>query len=133
MTVDCVSHPDNHGYAGRLGAAVYDHDAANCGFVEAAITTVFNVTPEALRAPTRSCAEVALARQVAMYVMHVVFGWSLTSVGRHFGRDRTTAGHACRRVEDQRDDPAFDAMLTAIERAAAACRTAARVRWEWSH
>lgn len=130
MTVECMSHPNTRGYSGCLGDAVYDHDAANCRFVEATIAAVFNVTPDALRAPTRSRAEVAFARQVAMYVMHVVFGWSLTSVGRRFGRDRTTAGHACRRIEDQRDDPVFDTTLSAIERAAAACQMAARARWE---
>ena len=32
-----------------------------------------------------------------------------------FGRDRTTAGHACAQVEDRRDDPGFDSRLQALE------------------
>ena len=31
------------------------------------------------------------------------------------GRDRTTAAHACRVIEDRRDDPRFDAKLIALE------------------
>lgn len=130
MTLEHVKLSDNVTQPNRIGDAVFDHDSANCLFVEATISTVFNVSADALRAPTRSCADIALARQVAMYVMHVVFGWSLTNVGRRFGRDRTTAGYACRRIEDHRDDPVFDSTLTAIERAAAACQMAARARWE---
>lgn len=55
-------------------------------------------------------------RQIAMYVCHVVLRLSLSDIGAAFGRDRTTAGHACNRVEDRRDDAAFDAFVSAIER-----------------
>jgi hypothetical protein len=33
---------------------------------------------------------------------------------RLFRRDRTTAGHACRRVEDRRDDPEVDRRIEAV-------------------
>ncbi|MCP5432292.1 MAG: chromosomal replication initiator DnaA [Alphaproteobacteria bacterium] len=69
----------------------------------------------ALAAPSRCEAPVARARQVAMYLCHVVFGMSLTEVGRAFGRDRTTAAHACRLVEDLRDDALLDAWLGRLE------------------
>lgn len=52
--------------------------------------------------------------------MHVTFGFSLSAVGRHFGRDRTTAAHACRQVEDRRDDRDFDLLLDRLEYAARA-------------
>lgn len=55
-------------------------------------------------------------RQVAMYVCHVVLRLSLSDIGAAFGRDRTTVGHACNVVEDRRDDAAFDAFVSAIER-----------------
>ncbi len=32
-----------------------------------------------------------------------------------FSRDRTTAAHACRVVEDRRDCPHIDAIITAVE------------------
>lgn len=55
------------------------------------------------------------ARQIAMYLTYVIFQWSLERVGAAFGRDRSTAGHACRLVEDMRDDQGFDAMLDRLE------------------
>jgi hypothetical protein len=55
-------------------------------------------------------------RQIAMYVCHVVLRLSQADIGVAFGRDRTTVGHACNRVEDRRDDVAFDAFVSAIER-----------------
>ncbi|WP_454848671.1 helix-turn-helix domain-containing protein [Rhizobium binxianense] len=55
-------------------------------------------------------------RQIAMYVCHVVLQIPLTDIGRAFGRDRTTVGHAGHIVEDRRDDPAFDEFVSAVER-----------------
>jgi chromosomal replication initiation ATPase DnaA len=55
-------------------------------------------------------------RQIAMYVCHVVLRLSMADIGAAFGRDRTTVGHACNVVEDRRDDAAFDAFVSAIER-----------------
>ena len=58
-------------------------------------------------------------RQIAMYVSHVILQVSLTDIGIVFGRDRTTASHACHVVEDRRDDTDFDAFIAAIERVVA--------------
>ena len=55
-------------------------------------------------------------RQIAMYLCHVVLQMSLTDIGTGFGRDRTTASHACHVVEDLRDDPVYDAFLSTLER-----------------
>ena len=55
------------------------------------------------------------ARHTSMYLIYVIFQWPLERVGAAFGRDRTTAGYACRQVEDMRDDPGFDAMLERLE------------------
>lgn len=59
--------------------------------------------------------EIAHARQLAMYLMHVTLGATLTRVGRVFGRDRTTVAHACARVEDRRDDEQFDLFVDGLE------------------
>ena len=64
---------------------------------------------------SRSRAPIASARQLAMYMMHVVLGRNLTEVGRFFGRDRTTVSHACFRIEDMRDDPEFDERINRLE------------------
>lgn len=64
---------------------------------------------------SRCRAETARARQLAMYLAHVVLGQSLTSIGIAFGRDRTTVSHACALIEDLRDDPIFDEEVTRLE------------------
>ena len=55
-------------------------------------------------------------RQVAMYVCHVVLQIPIKDIAAVYGFDRTTVGHACRVTEDRRDDRAYDAFVSAIER-----------------
>ena len=55
---------------------------------------------------------------------HVAFELPLSRVALAFGRDRSTAAHACHRIEDRRDDRAFDDYMDALE---AALRTAPRL------
>lgn len=88
---------------------------ASISLMQATVARLYGVSLEELRAPTRCKARIAFARQVAMYLSHVVFGMSLAAVGRHFGRDRTTAAHACRCIEDRRDDYEFDRLMERIE------------------
>ena len=79
------------------------------------VSTTFNVGLTELCAPTRCRKNVALARQVAMYLTHIAGGFNLSEVGRLFNRDRTTASHACRVIEDLRDDPNVDKVLLCLE------------------
>lgn len=80
-----------------------------------AIEAAFEVGPGDLCGATRGRSDVALARQTGMYLARVTLGMTLAGAGLLFGRDRTTAAHACRLVEDMRDDVQFDALLEAIE------------------
>ena len=88
---------------------------ARTRLAEAAVSRACCVPVEELRARTRRKAPVAFARQMAMYLSHVALGVSLTRIGTCFGRDRTTASHACRVIEDRRDDPAFDHLVGCLE------------------
>ncbi len=81
---------------------------------------LFQIPVEELQSPTRRRPTAALARQVAMYVCHVSLGFSFSDVGELFDRDRTTASHACRVIEDRRDDRDFDELIGRIEIAIAA-------------
>lgn len=90
-------------------------DAARAGFVRAIVAYAWDVPEAELAAPTRSNAQAAFGRQVAMYLTHVGFELSLSRVALAFGRDRTTVSHACHKVEDRRDDPALDSMLDELE------------------
>ncbi len=81
---------------------------------------MFQIPVEELDAATRRNPDVALARQSAMYVCHVMLRLSFSEIGQHFGRDRTTVAHACKVVEDHRDDQVFDELVGRIETAVAA-------------
>lgn len=87
--------------------------------INPAVAGVFGVDMGDLCAATRRSPRAAFARQVAMYLAHVVCGLSLTEVGVLFDRDRTTVAHACELVEDRRDDPELDGQLEHLERAVA--------------
>jgi hypothetical protein len=86
-----------------------------CWLLEEAAALAFGVPPDELRARSRRGAQVAFARQSAMYLAHVVLGLNYREVGELFRRDRTTAAHACRCVEDRRDDPTIDVRLDMLE------------------
>ncbi len=81
---------------------------------------LFDIPSRELRRPGRSSSGISRARQIAMYVAHVVLRLSMAEVGRGFGRDRTTVLHACHLVEDLRDDPEFDRVVAVAERIARA-------------
>jgi len=93
-----------------------------CDLVALATAAAFAVPVRELNAASRRTPYIAFARQSAMYLAHVTFGLSYSEVGRGFGRDRTTAAHACRLIEERRDDPAIDAVLGSLEGACAALR-----------
>lgn len=57
----------------------------------------------------------AFARQVAAYLCHVAFAWSLSRVALAFGRDRSTMAHACHAIEDRREEPQFDLWISGLE------------------
>jgi hypothetical protein len=103
--------------SGAAGALPWMGVDVGCSFVRQMVAAAFGLAPTDLEAPTRLSARAAFARQVAMYISHVHLRLSLSEVGRYFGRDRTTAGHACRTVEDRRDDPSVDRIIDCIGRA----------------
>jgi chromosomal replication initiation ATPase DnaA len=85
------------------------------GMIKTTVMQIYNVPPDQMLSPSRGAAQVALARQVAMYLTHVIGRIDYAEVGRCFGRDRTTVQHACAVVEDRRDDPQFDRTVHLLE------------------
>jgi chromosomal replication initiation ATPase DnaA len=85
--------------------------------VTSCVASDFELDEKVLAETTRGAPRVAFARQVAMYLAHVGFALSFAAVGRMFGRDRTTVSHACRVIEDGRDDAWLDRRLAVLERA----------------
>ena len=89
--------------------------AARARLAEAGAATSCATRIGRLRSRCRGTAAQAHARQLAMYLAHVVFGLNYTQIGLCFGRDRTTVRHACARIEDARDDRLWDGTLSALE------------------
>ncbi len=106
-------------YIGTSSAykAQYIQFSVLSSLLEQTVSTMFAVPLRDLRAKSRCAARVAFARQVAMYLAHVVFGLTLTRVGYMFGRDRTTVAHGCAVVEDRRENPILDRALNVVESA----------------
>lgn len=105
--------------AGRLSAKVLAFDRLRS---DAAAGRVIELVAKARSVPvllllhkSRCTAEVAEARQLAMYVMHVGLQRTYEQIGRLFGRDRTTVSYACAQTEDRREDGAFDALVAGLE------------------
>lgn len=92
--------------------------AAPCHIAAKLAAAHYEVPLAQLRTRRRGTQRSTRARHVAIYPAHVGFGLKLAEVGNAFRRDRATAGYACARIEDARDDPAFDAALTGLETAA---------------
>ena len=55
------------------------------------------------------------ARQVAMYLTHVIGQMSLAQVAAEFNRERSTVGYSCHAVEDRRESPLFDEQIERLE------------------
>jgi hypothetical protein len=98
------------------------HDAREIRDAEASIAGVLelvaayhHIAVDELVAPTRRSPAIARARQVAMYLAVVDLEIPRNTVGRIFGRHWTTIGYAVARVEDRRDDPAFDGRIAELE------------------
>src|SRR5262245_28425024 len=102
---------------GRIPGAAQRPAQRAADLISTAVAAAFTVPVGELRASSRRRAPVALARQSAMYLAHVTLGLSFAEVGRAFGRDRTTAAHACRRIEDRRTEVRLDTALAELEQA----------------
>lgn len=81
------------------------------GMVEYAL----KLAPNTVLEPKRGTADIAYARQIAMYAVYVGFGISLARVANAFGRDRSTVAYACHQIEDRRDDPSLDTWLDRLD------------------
>ena len=75
------------------------------------VGVALGIDPDRLTRTERGDARTAFARHVAIYLACTRLGLSFTEAGRLFGRDRTTASYACRRVEERRDEAWTDQLV----------------------
>ena len=85
------------------------HDIARATLAGNLAAYAFGADGADMMCATRGAAHAAFVRQAAMYLAHVAFEMSLSRVAYAFERDRSTVAHACRVIEDKRDDEEFDA------------------------
>nr|WP_303651372.1 helix-turn-helix domain-containing protein [Asticcacaulis currens] len=90
-------------------------DTAPVEYVIGLVSGVTGVPLSDIWATHRKDARTARARQLSMYLISVAWQWPLYRIGAAFGRDRTTVGHACRRIEDLRDDRQWDEQIERLE------------------
>jgi chromosomal replication initiator protein len=85
--------------------------------IQRAVAKHYSLPVEMLSAKTRR-KEVALARQIAMYLSRQLTGEPLKEIGTQFGgRDHTTVIHACQAIEELMvQDPEFQGMLDRISK-----------------
>jgi chromosomal replication initiation ATPase DnaA len=109
---------DQECFAPRQGIEFEDFESTvslRAGMVQIVVAQTYGVAIEDLRGSTRGIPQTALARQIAMYLTHVVFAISVRDIARSFRRDRSTCFYAIRRVEELREDPELNRTLGWLE------------------
>jgi len=102
-------------------------DIQRAQLIVAAVTLEFGTPYMDVKSKTRGSNEICFARQLSMYLMNVIYGISLSRIGRAFNRDRSTASHACHVMEDYREDPQLDHKISRLEQfLSASCLLAPR-------
>jgi chromosomal replication initiation ATPase DnaA len=103
--------------SGHRRATVLKQDAAAHALVSG-VARARRVAIAAILGCNRGSADIALARQVSIYLLRVVLGRSFENISELFWRSRSTAQHACQVVEQLReDDPLLDDQIEKIENA----------------
>lgn len=80
-----------------------------------AVAMEFGTPHLSLKRLKRRGTDMALARQVAMYLLRGVFDSSFVNIAKTFNRHPTTVSHAMRVIEEERDDPVLDAKIARLE------------------
>lgn len=96
-------------------SADHRRDRMVVAFLTSLVALATDIPAQDIAARRRSTLAATRARQITIYLAHVGLAWPLWRVAAAFNRDRTTAGHAIRIVEELRDDPSFDGQMTGLE------------------
>ena len=110
-----TSAKETHDSALEVKGSREHYRDAVCGLCEHVVSMALSISLREMRSHSRCKADIAMARQIAMYLAHTKFSILMTEVGLHFRRDRTTVSYACAQIEDRRDDFSFDLMICQLE------------------
>lgn len=104
-----------HKHNAGIASITKSGDKLLATFVNQMAASAFELTSERLLRVDRGNARATRARQISIYLMHTVLSFPLIKIARIYKKDRTTIGHACRVIEDLRDNPAFDDRILELE------------------
>lgn len=90
-------------------------DTARAHLVVSTVSLEFSVPENQILSHKKGTSDISFGRQIAMYLMHCIFGSTKTRIGEVFGRHFSTVSHACNVIEEQRDDPVLDSKLISME------------------
>jgi len=90
-------------------------DAARANLIASVVALEFSLPQAGIIGAGKGTSDRSYARHIAMYMMYCVFGTTKSRIAEVFGRHVSTVSHACKAVEDQRDDPVFDRKLIDLE------------------
>ena len=99
----------------NLKLLIQQRDAVFNDFVCDVISALLGLEVSDILSPNRGSAKITFARQLSMYLCHVIGTETLRDIGAYFSRDRTTVAYACRLIEDMRDDAALNNDIEQIE------------------
>lgn len=101
------------GDAEKPGAALSAFQC--CRLASDLVAEILDTNPYLVRARPRGSRRLAVARQLAIHLVHVVAGKNHEEVAQAFGRNRSTASHHFETVEDLRDVREFDEFMELLE------------------
>lgn len=85
------------------------------GVAQAVAAHSFGIPLDAIIASETGSDQAVKARQVAMYLSRTVLKLGAREIARAFRRTHPAVLHACRRIEEAREDPAFDRTVEWLE------------------
>jgi chromosomal replication initiation ATPase DnaA len=104
----------------RMASSELRRLAADRPYTAAQVTAglvglAMGISPAEILSPCRGSTRAAFARQLSMYLLHTSLSLPYGEIARICGRDRTTVSHACRTIEDARDDWRQDRLIQDLE------------------
>ena len=99
----------------RKTPALTQMDKSRGQMVVSAVAVEFSMPDMSIHCRRKGTSDQVHARQVSMYLLCSVFNLSMQRIGDIFGRHYSTAAHAVRLIEQDRDDPVLDAKLVRLE------------------
>lgn len=90
-------------------------DMAKARLIVAAVSAEFSVPEAGIFGELKGRSEISYGRQIAMYLMHCILGTTKTRIAEVFGRHFSTVSHACKLIEEHRDDSVLDQKLIGLE------------------